>query len=76
MLENPLETPVHIDSMNQVSPTLGSDAIHSGVWSAVIGTLQFAGFGVGKVMRIAEENEVLGRNPAQKLCNFLVFRVW
>ena len=39
MLENPLETPVHIDSMNQVSPTLGSDAIHSGVWSAVIGTL-------------------------------------
>ena len=39
MLENPLETPVRIDSMTQVSPTLGSDAIHSGVWSAVIGTL-------------------------------------
>jgi SecD/SecF fusion protein len=39
MLENPLETPVHIDAMNQVSPTLGSDAIHSGIWSAVIGTL-------------------------------------
>ncbi|MGD0411617.1 MAG: protein translocase subunit SecD [Verrucomicrobiota bacterium] len=39
MLENPLETPVHIDAMNQVSPTLGADAIHSGIWSAVIGTL-------------------------------------
>ena len=39
MLENPLETPVHIDAMDQVSPTLGADAIHSGIWSAVIGTL-------------------------------------
>jgi SecD/SecF fusion protein len=39
MLENPLETPVHIDAMNAVSPTLGSDSIHKGVWSAVIGTL-------------------------------------
>jgi SecD/SecF fusion protein len=39
MLENPLETPVRIDAMNAVSPTLGSDSIHKGVWSAVIGTL-------------------------------------
>jgi SecD/SecF fusion protein len=39
MLENPLETPVRIDAMSQVSPTLGSDSIHKGVWSAVIGTL-------------------------------------
>ena len=39
MLENPLETPVHIDAMSAVSPTLGSDSIHKGVWSAVIGTL-------------------------------------
>ncbi len=39
MLENPLETPVHIDAMNQVSPTLGADSIHKGIWSAVIGTL-------------------------------------
>ena len=39
MLMNPLETPVRIDAMNQVSPTLGTDSIHSGVWSAVIGTL-------------------------------------
>ena len=28
MLENPLETPVHIDAMNQVNPTLGTDSIH------------------------------------------------
>jgi protein-export membrane protein SecD len=39
MLENPLETPVNIDAMSQVSPTLGADSIHKGVWSAVVGTL-------------------------------------
>ncbi|MGA2557819.1 MAG: protein translocase subunit SecD, partial [Verrucomicrobiota bacterium] len=39
MLENPLETPVHIVASNQVSPTLGAESIHKGVWSAVIGTL-------------------------------------
>ncbi|MGA2544729.1 MAG: protein translocase subunit SecD [Verrucomicrobiota bacterium] len=39
MLENPLETPVRIDAMNQVSPTLGAASIHKGIWSAVIGTL-------------------------------------
>jgi SecD/SecF fusion protein len=39
MLENPLETPVRIDAMNQVDPTLGKDSIHSGIYSAVAGTL-------------------------------------
>jgi SecD/SecF fusion protein len=39
MLENPLETPVHIDAMNKVAPTLGVDSIHSGVESALLGTL-------------------------------------
>ena len=44
ILENPLETPVQIDSMNQVDPTLGADAIHSGVFSAIFGTLAVAIF--------------------------------
>ena len=39
MLENPLETPVKIVAMSQISPTLGTDSIHSGVLSAVAGTL-------------------------------------
>jgi SecD/SecF fusion protein len=38
-LENPLEAPVHIDSVRQVDPTLGKDSIKSGVYSAVAGTL-------------------------------------
>jgi SecD/SecF fusion protein len=39
MLENPLETPVKIVAMSQVDPTLGKDSIHSGIYSAVVGTL-------------------------------------
>jgi SecD/SecF fusion protein len=39
ILENPLETPVKIDAMRQVDPTLGKDSIKSGVYSAVAGTL-------------------------------------
>ena len=39
MLENPLETPVRIDAMSEVSPTLGADSIHKGIYSAVVGTL-------------------------------------
>jgi SecD/SecF fusion protein len=39
MLENPLETPVKIVAMSQISPTLGTDSIHSGILSAVAGTL-------------------------------------
>jgi SecD/SecF fusion protein len=39
ILENPLETPVNIDAMRQVDPTLGKDSIRSGVMSAVVGTL-------------------------------------
>jgi SecD/SecF fusion protein len=38
-LENPLENPVTIESISQISPTLGADSIKSGLYSAVAGTL-------------------------------------
>jgi SecD/SecF fusion protein len=44
VLENPLETPVQIDEMRQVDPTLGKDSISSGIRAAVIGTLLVAIF--------------------------------
>jgi len=44
VLENPLETPVHIDEMRQVDPTLGKDSIKSGIQAAVFGTLLVAAF--------------------------------
>src|ERR1019366_1532285 len=44
VLENPLETPVKIDEMRQVDPTLGKDSISSGVRAAIIGTLLVAAF--------------------------------
>jgi SecD/SecF fusion protein len=44
VLENPLETPVKIDEMRQVDPTLGKDSISSGVRAAIIGTLAVAIF--------------------------------
>jgi SecD/SecF fusion protein len=44
VLENPLETPVHIDEMEQVDPTLGKDSISSGIQAAVYGTLLVAIF--------------------------------
>jgi SecD/SecF fusion protein len=43
-LQNPLETPVHIDEVRQVDPTLGADSIASGVQAAVFGTLLVALF--------------------------------
>jgi SecD/SecF fusion protein len=39
VLENPLETPVHIDEVRQVDPTLGKDSISSGIRAAIWGTL-------------------------------------
>lgn len=44
VLENPLQAPVSIVSESSVDPTLGSDTVKSGVWSAIIGTLLVAGF--------------------------------
>lgn len=44
VLENPLETPVHIDEVRQVDPTLGKDSIRSGVTAAVLGTVFVAIF--------------------------------
>jgi len=43
-LENPLETPVKIDSSVEVDPTLGKDSINSGIQAAIIGTLLVAAF--------------------------------
>ena len=44
VLENPLETPVNIDEMREVDPTLGKDSISSGIKAAVYGTLLVAAF--------------------------------
>lgn len=38
-LENPLEAPVKIMEERRVDPSLGKDSIHSGIMSAIIGTL-------------------------------------
>ncbi|HEY3863877.1 MAG TPA: protein translocase subunit SecD [Verrucomicrobiae bacterium] len=43
-LENPLETPVKIDEMRDVDPTLGKDSITSGLYAAIYGTLAVALF--------------------------------
>jgi len=44
VLENPLETPVKIDEMREVDPTLGKDSISSGINAALYGTLAVALF--------------------------------
>ena len=44
ILENPLATPLTIDEMTEVDPTLGKDSIKSGINAAVFGTLFVALF--------------------------------
>ncbi|MFO1476004.1 MAG: protein translocase subunit SecD [Verrucomicrobiota bacterium] len=44
VLENPLKTPVKIDSSSEVDPTLGKDSIRSGIKASIIGVLLVAGF--------------------------------
>ncbi len=44
ILENPLETPVHIEDVRRVDPSLGKDSIQSGLRAAIIGTLAVAAF--------------------------------
>ncbi len=44
VLENPMETPVKIDEMREVDPTLGKDSIASGINAALYGTLAVALF--------------------------------
>jgi SecD/SecF fusion protein len=44
ILENPLETPVTIDEMSEVDPTLGKDSISSGIRAALYGTFFVALF--------------------------------
>ncbi len=44
ILENPLETPVKIDEMREVDPTLGKDSISSGLRAALYGTFFVALF--------------------------------
>ena len=44
VLENPLQTPVKIEEERQVSASLGSDSIRSGVYSAIAGIILVAVF--------------------------------
>ncbi len=44
VLENPLKTPVHIISQNDVDPTLGRDSIRSGIKASIIGIILVAAF--------------------------------
>ena len=44
VLQNPLEAPVQIIEERAVDPSLGSDTIHSGITSAIIGTVAVAVF--------------------------------
>src|SRR5207244_2775051 len=44
VLENPLEAPVHIVDQRSVDPSLGKDAIRSGVTAAIVGTAAVAAF--------------------------------
>jgi SecD/SecF fusion protein len=44
ILENPLETPVKIDELREVDPTLGKDSISSGIRAALYGTFFVALF--------------------------------
>ncbi|HYG36298.1 MAG TPA: protein translocase subunit SecF, partial [Clostridia bacterium] len=44
VLENPLKTPLNLEASNLVDPTLGKDAIRSGVQASIYGTLAVAVF--------------------------------
>jgi len=44
VLENPLKTPVSIESSSEVDPTLGKDSIRSGIKASVIGVIAVAAF--------------------------------
>jgi SecD/SecF fusion protein len=44
VLENPLKTPVRIESSSEVDPTLGKDSIRSGIKAAIIGVIAVAIF--------------------------------
>jgi SecD/SecF fusion protein len=44
VLQNPLRAPLRLESSNQVDPTLGKDAIRSGVKASIYGTLLVSAF--------------------------------
>jgi SecD/SecF fusion protein len=44
VLQNPLRAPLQLESSNQVDPTLGRDAIRSGIKASIIGTLLVSAF--------------------------------
>ncbi len=44
VLQNPLQTPVHIIDKNEVEPTLGRDTIKSGVWASIYGIIAVSAF--------------------------------
>jgi SecD/SecF fusion protein len=44
VLENPLKAPLDLEAVQNVSPTLGRDSIHSGILASIVGTLAVSGF--------------------------------
>jgi SecD/SecF fusion protein len=44
VLENPLETPVKIEEVREVDPSLGKDSIASGIRASIVGVIAVAGF--------------------------------
>jgi SecD/SecF fusion protein len=44
VLQNPLRAPLHLQSSTQVDPTLGKDAIRSGIKASIYGTLLVSAF--------------------------------
>ena len=44
VLENPLRAPLDLESSSQVDPTMGTDAIHSGIMASIFGVLAVSAF--------------------------------
>ncbi|MEI7733519.1 MAG: protein translocase subunit SecD [Verrucomicrobiota bacterium] len=38
VLESPLQTPVSVEEIREVDPSLGKDSINSGLWASIVGT--------------------------------------
>jgi SecD/SecF fusion protein len=44
VLENPLRAPLDLEASSQVDPTMGTDAIHSGIRASIVGILAVSAF--------------------------------
>jgi len=44
VLENPLRAPLDLEASSQVDPTMGTDAIHSGIMASIFGVLAVSAF--------------------------------